>query len=171
MVPCVLPCVSCVQEWATVVGVADRVHVYLTFVSCGQTRLCLRLRLRLCACVRGRSHLCLVFELLGSNLYETVKATHFRGLDMVQIQAIAAQLLAGLQLLYSQSIVHCDLKPENVLMNCRRDNGIKLIDLGSSCFQGSTMYSYVVLASSSSSRPASIFPLLDYLHFVTCSPL
>lgn len=41
------------------------------------------------------------------------------------------------------SIIHCDLKPENILLvNLTRPN-IKLIDLGSSCFDTKRLYTYI----------------------------
>jgi dual specificity tyrosine-phosphorylation-regulated kinase 2/3/4 len=72
--------------------------------------------------------------------YETLRGAQFRGLALAQVRDILAQLLAALQLLYDHSIMHCDIKPENVMMAGRKRSGIKLIDLGSSCFSNSTMY-------------------------------
>ena len=44
------------------------------------------------------------------------------------------------------SIIHCDLKPENVLLKGIEDDRqslIKVIDFGSACFENKTMYSYI----------------------------
>lgn len=59
------------------------------------------------------------------------------------IKKIALQLFQSLKTLESIHIIHCDLKPENVLLiNMTRPN-IKLIDLGSSCYINKRLYTYI----------------------------
>jgi hypothetical protein len=41
------------------------------------------------------------------------------------------------------SIIHCDLKPENILLCPGTAGQLKLIDFGSACFEGRTVYSYI----------------------------
>ncbi len=60
-----------------------------------------------------RGHLCFAFEILGTNLYEWLKAGQFR---LGVIKVFALQILQCLKLLKSLNIIHCDLKPENVLL-------------------------------------------------------
>lgn len=62
------------------------------------------------------SHLCLVFEMLGPNLYEILKKRQFRGLPIEAVRALVRQAAEGIQLLGTRNVVHCDLKPENILM-------------------------------------------------------
>ncbi|KAJ3014399.1 hypothetical protein HKX48_005177 [Thoreauomyces humboldtii] len=63
-----------------------------------------------------RGHLCITFELLGVNLYEWLKAGGFRGVHLGVIRRFTTQMLQCLELLARAGIVHCDLKPENVLL-------------------------------------------------------
>ena len=63
-----------------------------------------------------RSHLCLVFELLSSNLYELIKQNQFQGLSTQLVKVFMAQLLDALSVLKDARLIHCDLKPENILL-------------------------------------------------------
>lgn len=62
-------------------------------------------------------HLCLVFELLGVNLYEILKKRQFRGLPLPIVRSLLQQALDGVKDLSQKNIVHCDLKPENILLS------------------------------------------------------
>lgn len=90
-----------------------------------------------------RNHLCLVNELLGMNLYEVVKKNGYKGLPVPLIRTYTRQILDALIALDEARIVHCDLKPENVLLDRHSSTDITLIDFGSACFESSTMYSYI----------------------------
>jgi len=61
-------------------------------------------------------HLCLVFEMLGPNLYELLKKRQFRGLPIGAVRSLVRQATEGIKLLGKRKVVHCDLKPENILM-------------------------------------------------------
>lgn len=63
-----------------------------------------------------KNHLCLVLELLSVNLYELLGQNGFRGLPLPLVQTISKQLLETLVLLRSAKIIHCDIKPENILL-------------------------------------------------------
>jgi len=91
-------------------------------------------------------HLCLIFELMSVNLYELIKHQEFRGLPFATVRAFSRQLLDALVALAHLGVVHCDLKPENVLLENFGDPKyprIKLIDLGSACYQDHTVYTYI----------------------------
>ena len=63
-----------------------------------------------------KNHLCLVFELLSSNLYELIKQNQFQGLSTQLVKVFTAQLLDALTVLKEARLIHCDLKPENILL-------------------------------------------------------
>lgn len=42
-----------------------------------------------------------------------------------------------------QRLIHCDLKPENVLLRSQHRSAIKVIDFGSSCFTEERVYTYI----------------------------
>ena len=63
-----------------------------------------------------RNHLCITFELLGINLYEWIKAGQFKGVHTGVIKLFAVQIVECMVLLAQNQIVHCDLKPEVLLL-------------------------------------------------------
>mmetsp|Transcript_18996 Transcript_18996/g.57387 ORF Transcript_18996/g.57387 Transcript_18996/m.57387 type:complete len:1080 (-) Transcript_18996:272-3511(-) len=90
-----------------------------------------------------QAHLCLVFELLSVNLYELIKHNQFRGLSMNLLRLFMTQILDALAVLQAEGIIHCDLKPENVLLKGVETGDIKVIDFGSACLENQTVYSYI----------------------------
>ena len=66
--------------------------------------------------MKFRNHLCLSFELLSVNLYDFLKQGDFKGLSINLIRRIAIQILYALSYTKSHNIIHCDLKPENVIL-------------------------------------------------------
>ncbi len=73
-----------------------------------------------------RSHTCLTFELLSINLYELIKKNKFQGFSLQLVRKFAHSLLQCLDLLYRNKIIHCDMKPENVLLKQQGRSGIKV---------------------------------------------
>ena len=90
-----------------------------------------------------RNHICLVFELLGKNLYEFLQLNNFIGLDIPLIKNYTLQILFSLLFLRNLGIIHCDLKPENILIFPNNANQIKVIDFGSSCLENERIYTYI----------------------------
>ncbi|KRG06738.1 SRSF protein kinase 3 isoform X6 [Drosophila mojavensis] len=69
--------------------------------------------------VRGVNgvHTCLVFEALGCSLYKLIVKNNYQGLAIAQVRNIIKQVLEGLDYLHSKcSIIHTDIKPENILL-------------------------------------------------------
>jgi dual specificity tyrosine-phosphorylation-regulated kinase 2/3/4 len=52
-------------------------------------------------------------------------------------------MLEGIAFCHENNIVHCDLKPENVLIDANGFPNVKIIDFGSSCFVGQQRYEYI----------------------------
>lgn len=83
-----------------------------------------------------QDHLCIALELLGPDLYQFLSAHGSPGLPLGFVRAVTAQLLAALRCLQAASVIHADLKPENVLLadmpwrvSLRRP-WVKIIDFG-----------------------------------------
>mmetsp|Transcript_11201 Transcript_11201/g.26422 ORF Transcript_11201/g.26422 Transcript_11201/m.26422 type:complete len:575 (-) Transcript_11201:147-1871(-) len=108
-----------------------------------------------------RNHMCITFELLCINLYEFIKNNKFQGLSLGLIRRIAVQLLLSLRFLRKLRVIHCDLKPENVLIRSYSRCEIKIIDFGSSCFITDHLTSYV---QSRSYRAPEVILGLPYDH-------
>ncbi|MCD9642518.1 hypothetical protein HAX54_029359 [Datura stramonium] len=94
-----------------------------------------------------REHLLIVCELLKANLYEFQKFNRESGgevyFTMPRLQSITIQCLDALQFLHGLGLIHCDLKPENILVKSYSRCEVKVIDLGSSCFETDHLCSYV----------------------------
>nr|QBW95803.1 sucrose non-fermenting 1-related protein kinase 2.8 [Oxytropis ochrocephala] len=62
-------------------------------------------------------HVCMVFEFLGDNLLTVIKYSDYRGVPLPMVKEICLHILMGLDYLHREpSIIHTDLKPENVLL-------------------------------------------------------
>jgi dual specificity protein kinase YAK1 len=59
------------------------------------------------------------------------------------VSSAALQILDALVVLRDAQVIHCDLKPENILLADGASGSIKIIDFGSACFEGRTVYSYI----------------------------
>ncbi|KAM3139159.1 hypothetical protein pb186bvf_008757 [Paramecium bursaria] len=90
-----------------------------------------------------RGHQCIVFEKLDQNLYELLRVKRYRGFDQDLLKKIAIQILTSLNFLNKHKIIHCDIKPENILLQDSTKSGIKMVDFGSSCFTGQQVYTYI----------------------------
>lgn len=90
-----------------------------------------------------RDHICIEFELLGMNLHEFRKMKGGLPLQMTQIRSIGRNILSGLAFCHRNQIVHCDLKPENIVFTRHSFDKVKIIDFGSTCYDGLQKYGYV----------------------------
>ncbi|WFD29080.1 dual-specificity kinase [Malassezia sp. CBS 17886] len=100
-----------------------------------------------------RNHVCIVSDLLDRSVFDFLKDNQFQPFPCRDIWLFAKQLLKSVAFLHDLSLVHTDLKPENVLLvdasfdlvaTSRRANArkkrvlrnaeIRLIDFGSATF-------------------------------------
>eukprot|EP00298_Acanthocystis_sp_HF-20_P012944 c20133_g1_i3.p1 GENE.c20133_g1_i3~~c20133_g1_i3.p1 ORF type:complete len:528 (+),score=160.01 c20133_g1_i3:112-1695(+) len=94
-----------------------------------------------------REHLFIVCELLRENLYEFSKFNRESEdepyFTLSRLQKITYQCLKALDFIHSIDLIHCDVKPENILIQSYSKCIVRLIDFGSSCFINDQLSSYV----------------------------
>eukprot|EP00842_Homolaphlyctis_polyrhiza_P004903 jgi/Hompol1/5413/HPOL_004392-RA len=98
------------------------------------------------------THVAMVFEVLGPNLWNMIRRYRRRGIPVAIVKRIAKQVLMGLNYLHFQcGIIHTDLKPEDTGSIMNFDNGSSLT-LNAYAMQSSDSLA-VVAASSTSTVP------------------
>ena len=90
-----------------------------------------------------RGHTCIVYELLHCNLYEHIKSNDFKPTPKSLMIKFSIQILQALAFLRLHDVVHCDVKPENIMLKEENKTGLRIIDLGSSCFEHKQFYTYI----------------------------
>lgn len=92
------------------------------------------------------NHQALVFEPLAYDLYLLLKNESFKGLSLKLVRKFGIQILPTLVMLSASNglnLIHCDLKPENIMVVDRKQTKINIIDFGSSCFGGEHGSTYI----------------------------
>lgn len=96
-----------------------------------------------------KEHIILVCELLSDNVYEFSKwnrdnaDTEAPYWTLEHVQSVARQMCETLAYVHSFGLMHCDLKPENVMFRSHSRCEIKVIDFGSSAFTVDHLSSYI----------------------------
>ena len=110
-----------------------------------------------------KEHLFIVSELLRENLYEFGKFIRESEdepyFTLPNLKKIARQVLEALAFVHSLGIIHCDVKPENIVIRSYSRCEVKLIDFGSSCFATDRPTTYI---QSRSYRAPEVILGLDY---------
>ncbi|KAJ9468965.1 Dual specificity tyrosine-phosphorylation-regulated kinase mbk-2 [Diplonema papillatum] len=75
-------------------------------------------------------HRCLVLPLYGGSLYQALQQRNFRGLAPAQVAPLAYSMLLGLAKIHAVGVIHCDLKPENVVYTSPGSDDATVVDLG-----------------------------------------
>ncbi|KAL7445386.1 hypothetical protein ACHAXH_008035 [Discostella pseudostelligera] len=94
-----------------------------------------------------REHLVIVTELLRQNLYEFGKSiVESEGplyFTRMRLSHIIRQCLIALKFVHELGLMHCDIKPENILLCSYSRALVKIIDFGSSSFTTDRQSSYI----------------------------
>eukprot|EP00189_Rhodosorus_marinus_P001618 CAMPEP_0113962754 /NCGR_PEP_ID=MMETSP0011_2-20120614/6114_1 /TAXON_ID=101924 /ORGANISM="Rhodosorus marinus" /LENGTH=730 /DNA_ID=CAMNT_0000974689 /DNA_START=226 /DNA_END=2418 /DNA_ORIENTATION=- /assembly_acc=CAM_ASM_000156 len=92
-----------------------------------------------------RGHQCLVFEVLSYSLYDLLQSADFCGVSLKLVREFAVQILETLDFLAElpQSVIHGDLKPENVLLQHAQRSDVRVVDFGSSAFHANNLKLYI----------------------------
>jgi eukaryotic-like serine/threonine-protein kinase len=69
--------------------------------------------------------------LLSMELFDGVSLEDGPALSLVDVLLVFRTVATGLNAMHQQGFVHCDIKPNNILIN--KSGSIKIIDLGQSC--------------------------------------
>lgn len=83
-----------------------------------------------------RDVICLSFELLDQDLFSYMKEFNVRsgfcGLPLEDVSDITRQLLTALNTMSSAHVIHCDIKPKNIMVVDRQQRPVtvKLVDFG-----------------------------------------
>ena len=90
-----------------------------------------------------RGFFCIVMELLYLDLYTVLKMQRFVGFKMPVVQTVAKETAEALHFMHSHGIIHCDIKPENIIFVTAKQDHVKVIDFGCSCYVGKLLFSYI----------------------------
>lgn len=100
-----------------------------------------------------RGHMCIVTEALSLNLYSMLEIVHFKGLSLNLLRIFMKKILVGLEYIHSMNVLHCDIKPENIMIKLppasklsnltENDLIVKIVDFGTSCFKNEVTFSYI----------------------------
>ena len=95
-----------------------------------------------------QEHLCIIFELLNENLYQLLQHNHLQGISLNSINFIIKQILKAFEKVHRMGIIHCVIKPENILLKIniaknKNDISVKLTDFSNACIKNNPIFTIV----------------------------
>eukprot|EP00930_Biecheleria_cincta_P083070 TRINITY_DN72702_c0_g1_i1.p1 TRINITY_DN72702_c0_g1~~TRINITY_DN72702_c0_g1_i1.p1 ORF type:complete len:421 (+),score=53.12 TRINITY_DN72702_c0_g1_i1:26-1288(+) len=75
-----------------------------------------RLHEHFTARIRGKRHVCIIFEKLSKSLWDVLERNNCRGFTLAQVREFGRQLFRAVGFCHKQKLTHTDLKPENILL-------------------------------------------------------
>lgn len=76
-------------------------------------------------------HYCLIFELLSDiNLGNLMKKTKYKGLELKNVIKFSRQIGHAIKFIHDNNFIHCDIKPQNIVMVNSKKCKIKILDFG-----------------------------------------
>lgn len=66
--------------------------------------------------IRGKRHVCIIFEKLSKSLWDVLERNNCRGFTLAQVREFGRQLFRAVAFCHQQTLTHTDLKPENILL-------------------------------------------------------
>jgi len=110
-----------------------------------------------------KEHLVIVSELLAENLFEFGRQLRESDMEpfftLSRLRRISHQVLTALEYIHSLNLIHCDIKPENIVMSNYTSCDIKIIDFGSSCYTTDRATSYIQSRSYRAPEVITVFRL------------
>lgn len=88
-------------------------------------------------------HFCIIMPILQRSLFEGIGQDDPPLVLLSQIRMISEQVLLALDYTHSQGIVHCDVKPDNILYSTEANDDVVLIDYGSATDSKMTVGQYI----------------------------
>ena len=82
------------------------------------------------------NHVIIITEMLHVSLYNIIKERKFTGLGLDLIQSVLKDVLQPLSIIHKLNLIHCDVKPENIMQVTMTSKHVKLIDFGCCSFPG-----------------------------------
>ena len=80
-----------------------------------------------------RGHLCIVLEKLNQSIVDFQASFPNRKVPINIVRDITAQLIRSINFMHNMKLVHCDLKPDNIMFKSDRSHEIEIIDFNSAC--------------------------------------
>lgn len=80
--------------------------------------------------LKYRKHTFLFFKMYYINVYEEIKNNKYKGLEINNCINITRDIIKGLHFIHKNKIVHCDLKPENIVFTNPTKQNVVIIDFG-----------------------------------------